>query len=323
MRTPLLLVLAALVALSAASCAQPQATIQPMRLLEPKRPMILTYRCEVQQAMPQKASQKSVDWTELDLPVRVSAVGKTDKLRAAMRVQAIRQGHDLAEGRKSQPATAPDTAMRITTRYATPMEDDLRDAEFIAVLDRNEKVLSVDAAGAAWMRRKRELAETMRRGASKDEAEIEFRALTPGVFSALEDALAYLPPADATVGMSYAVSRERVLPYNPLGFAEITRGRMSCREESVCRVSVIWPKASCWIAFVDIKGRRVPRGGKQADAKQAGGKIEHFELTGELEVNLTTRSVQRLRIQTVPVSENESEASARKVFVDLVTLRPK
>ena len=73
----------ALVAFAAAGCVQPLPETTPhVRLLEPKRQMILTYRCEVRAAMPQKPGQTSVDWAELELPMAVTCpCNRTDEER--------------------------------------------------------------------------------------------------------------------------------------------------------------------------------------------------------------------------------------------------
>ncbi len=145
------------------------------------------------------------------------------------------------------------------------------------------------------------------------------RAISAGVFSALADALAYLPPAGAKPAAVWQVERKRVHPYRLLPFHMATGGARWCSEHSTCLLERVDQAGQRRIATVRITGRRVPGPRDPPQDKR----VSHLTVTGEMRVDLTGREIIELKITTLPSWISPSDARMSRItWTDTVKLTP-
>lgn len=326
------------IAMMAVGCAE-SGPVNRVHVLIAGREMLLAYHCEMQMAgvstseehvtfvseehaaatvTKRETPYNSTEWGDMELPLRVAAMPGSDRLRAKMTVQRFRTGNtSFADGQPKREESS-GFGPGPSTGPASEMESQLRDAEFIAIVDPSGQLISSDIVGKYWTKRKGELADGVKKGASRAQAEMALRWETPGVFAALEDVTAYLPPEGAGTGQTWTVKRERVLPYHAYGFFMMTQGCSHSQETSTCTLKSIRTRGKNHIAIISIRGQRIPRGADGSTPQR----VKYFEVTGELEVNLGTGAVEKLRIVSVPAWVRPKEESFRVKFVENVSLNP-
>ena len=261
----------------------------------------------------------SVAWTEMELPLSVVAVPGSDSLRATMKVQRYRSGGSYVEDGQKEHEESVSFEAGEPSQPESDSGEDLRDVEFIAVIDAQGRLVSSDVTGKYLAERKKELAEGVKQGGSQAQADMALRWETPGVFAALEDAMAYSPRGEVKTGQSWTVRRKCVLPYQAYAFYMLTNGCAYSQEKARCTVQSVKARGPHSIATIAIRGRRVPRD----PAPSMPRKVKHFELKGELEANLTTGAIERLRLESTPTWVRPKEEAAFNIkFVEVITLKP-
>jgi hypothetical protein len=188
----------------------------------------------------------------------------------------------------------------------------LLECRFFATLD-GGRVATFEANGPAFSHISAESKDWPR------QKETVYRCASAGVFSALTDALAYIPPKDSDAGTVWRVHRDRVWPYQPYGFYMITSGAGWASEDSTCVVEAVRNTKAGHVATVRIDGRRVPGPPEPSEAVR----VSHLSLKGRLEVNLDTGEVTELCIETKPSFVNSEDASMNITFKDTIRLAPK
>jgi len=336
------LLFTATLAVVGVGCAKP-VPVGRVPVLSPGREMRLAFRCEMQMAgaavmetrivSSNKADMESsstlirreetpytsVEWGEMELPVSVVAMPFSGSLRVTMTVQRFRSGNTSAEKGQKKHEESPGFEAGDTSEPASQLESRLRDAKFIAVIDPQGRLASSDVTGEYWAGRKKELADAVKQGASQAQADMALRWDTPGVFAAMEDAMAYLPPKGVQAGQSWTVRREYVLPYNAYGFYMLTNGcSYYSKEEATCTVQSVKARGPHSIATIAIRGKRLPHDPEPGMPQR----VEHFELKGELEANLNTGAIEKLRIESVPTWVRPKEETLEVKFVEVITLKP-
>jgi len=334
-------------AMSAVGCTEP-GPINRVQVLSPGRAMRLAYRIEMRYSTTtveeerratwlEKALQPnvvtvgtetrwdSIEWGEAELALRVAAIPGSQNLRATMTVQRFRTGNTYGKQGEEKKEESHEFEQGPTTRPGTGtasgedgLDKQVRDAEFIAVVDPNGWLVSADIKGTYWNARKKELAEAVKQGATQAQVDQAIRGETPGIFPALEDATAYLPPQGTRPGQSWHVRREDVLPYHAYGFYMFTNGCGYSLEDSTCSLKSIWARPSGSIAIISIRGKRFPR----IHAPSMPERVKFLELTGELEVNLTTGAVEKLRLESTPAwAKPKGYESMYLKFVEAISLK--
>lgn len=328
-------------------CTEP-GPIDRVQVLSPGRAMRLAYRFEMRYSTTtveeerratwlEKALQPNVvtvgtetrwdssEWGEADLAMGVGAMPGSDNVRATMTVQRFRLGntygkqggekkeesHEFRQTPASRPTNVPASAESV-------VDDHLREAQFIAIIDPNGRAVSADVEGEYWKQVKHQLAEDAKRGNSWADADLGLRVQTMGIFPSLEDATAYIPPQGARPGQSWQVRREHVLPYHHFGFGMATMCGYS-REDSTCTLKSIRTGIRGTIAAVAIRGKRFPT----SPDPNSPMKGKYFDLAGELEVNLTTGAVEKLRLESTPAwAKPKGYESMYLRFVEAISLKP-
>lgn len=322
-------------------CAQ-AAPIGLTRVLRPGRDMLLVYHCEMQMAgvsgmeerlvaWPTEGGERrstvtkrqdtpytSTEWAELELPLRVGTLSDSSRLCVRMTVRRFRGGNSYAEQGKEKREESVDSKWLHSAASACETHSEVRDAEFIAIVDVRGRLVSSDVVGKYWSERKQELAESVKQGGSQEQADMALRWQTAGIFSALEDAMAYLPPEGARRGDSWKVRRKHVLPYHAYGFYMLTNGCSHSEETSTCRVKSLRFRGPDWIAVIAIAGERIPHD----PAPSMPRRVQRLELAGELTVNLSTGAIEKLQLESIPkwVRSNQEPFEVR--LAHRVTLKP-
>ncbi len=323
-------------------CVKP-VPVDRVSVLSPGRKMRLAFRCEmhtsggamVMEERSVRVNQAdmeslgtvtkreefpydSVDWVDMELPLSVIAIPNSDSLRVTMKVRRFRSGNSYTQKGQKKHEESSGFEAGDQSEPAAESEIILRDAEFIAVIDPQGRLASSDVTGKYWVGRKKELAEAVKQGESQARADMVLRGQTFGVFSALEDAMAYLPPGGAQVGKSWTVRREYVLPYHAYGFSMFTNGCSYSKEETTCTVQSLKPRGLHSIATIAIHGKRFPHD----PAPSMPQRVKHFELKGELKVNLNTGAIEKFRIESLPTLDRPKEEPIEVKFVEVITLKP-
>ena len=318
----------------AVGCAEP-IPVERVSPLSPNREMHLAYRYEMhtdgtsvsEELLESLQESKlvrrtetpytSVEWGEAKLKLLVSAIPDSASMRVKMTIQRFDTGNTCTvEGKAKHQGSSGFEAGGPTDTKGDEYER-LRGAEFIAVVDRQGLLTSSNITGEYWTKRKKELAEAIRQGAAQTDAELALRWETPGIFAALEDALAYLPPASVQPGQTWEVRRAHVLPYHRYGFYMCTNGCSRSEENTKCSVKSVRRRGSHSIAAIALWGRRVPHDPEKGMPQR----VKHFELKGELELDLNTHAVQSLRIESTPTWARPGEEPWKVKFVETISLR--
>ena len=326
----------------AVGCAEP-APVGRASVWAPGRASRLAYRCEMHMrgAMvmeeriesvgksPTESSTTvtkreetpytSVEWADMELLLRVIAVPNLVSRRVTMTVRRFRSGSTCAEkgGKTYEESGGWKPGDR--SKPGDELEHYLRDAKFIAVIGPKGRLVGSDITGKYWARRKKELADAVKKGASQAQADMALRWQTPGVFAAMDDAMAYLPPEPAQAGLSWPVRREHVLPYHAYGFYMLTNGCSHSKEEARCTVQSVKCRGLDSIATIAIRGKRFPRKPEPSMPQR----VKYFDLKGELEANLSTGAIEKLRIESVPAWVRPKEENFELKFVEVITLKPR
>ena len=339
------LLLTATLAVAAVGCTEPMP-IDRISILAPGRAMRLTVHSEMQMsgvsgmeessttisssgAGPRTTVTKreetpytSVMWLDMELPLSVTAIPGSDSLRVTMRVHRFREGGSHTEKGEKKREEYGSFEAGDPIKPESESESSLRDTEFVAVIDPQGRLASADVTGKYWADIKKELAERVGRGnVSQAGADIALRVQTGGVFSALEDALAYLPPEGLQTGQSWKMRREHVLPYHAYAFYMFTRGGSHSNEEGTCTVRSVKARGLHSVATIAISGKRFPHYPERGMPRR----VKHFDLKGELEINLTTGVIEKLRLESVPVLTWAYQILGRDYEIKLVyviTLKP-
>ena len=293
------LFLSVVLAVAAVGCTEPMP-VDCITVLSPGRGMRLAFHYERQMSSSLGVEETftSIEWWDMELPLSVTAMPDSDSLRVVMTVHRVRTGGShTGEGEtKHEESAGFEVGDPIQSEPASWSH--FRNAEFVAVIDPQGQLASTDVMGKSWADLKKQLAESARQGvAPQAQVDIALRGATCGVFSALEDAMAYLPPEGLQAGQSWKVRREYVFPYHSFEFAMFTRGGAYSKEEATCTVRSVKARGLHSIATIAIRGKRISHGRGQSMQQI----VKHFELKGELEVNLNTGVIEKLRLESVPV----------------------
>ncbi|MBI5724384.1 MAG: hypothetical protein HZA50_10535 [Planctomycetes bacterium] len=184
-----------------------------------------------------KPTHTSLEWADLAMLLRIAAIPDSDSLRVAMTFERYRAGNTYAKGTPEEHEESSGFEAGGPPNPESDMDSQLRDAEFVAVVDPHGQLISADVVGQYWTRRKKELADAVKNGISQAQADVVLRQGTPGVFASIEDAMAYLPPKGVQAGQSWTVRRKYVLPLPRLWFLHAHQwlfalaGRVNMRRE--------------------------------------------------------------------------------------------
>ena len=311
-----------LLAVAAMGCTEP-VPVDGVTVLAPGDRMRLAFRAEMQMDdvwVMDRTSGASLMWMDVESPMVVIARPGSDSLRVTMRVHRVRGGsrytvrgetkHEESAGFEAGGAAQPESeSWRI-----------LHDAKFVAVVDSQGRFVSTDFVGKYWTDLEKELARDVeKQGVSQAQVDMALRGQTPGVFSALEDAMAYLPPKGLQTGQSWPVRRQRVFPYRAFEFGMMTHGCAYSKEETTCSARSVKVRGLHSIATIAIRGKRFPR----HQGWDMPARVKHFDLKGELEVNLNTGAVEKLRLESTPTWARPQEDGGFKIkLVQVITLKP-
>jgi hypothetical protein len=333
------LFLSVVLAGAAVGCTEPMP-VDSVTVLSPGQDMRLTVRAEMQMfgsfvvkgivtmntdgstTCTEKADPPSTStmWIDMDLPLSVIAIPNSDSLRATMKFHRFRGGGSYAEnGQEKHHEEYDGFEVGDESQSEGGSVKFLRDSEFVGVIDAMGQLVSTEATGKYWTDLKRELTEAAKQqGAPQAQVDMILRGQTLGVFSALEDAMAYLVPEGLKAGQSWKVRREHVFPYRYFEFAMIT-GCLYTKEDTTCSVISVKPRGLHSIATIAIRGKRIPHSPEPSMPQR----VKHFDLMGELEVNLNTGAVEKLRLEsTARWVRPKAEGGMEVKFVQAVTLKP-
>jgi hypothetical protein len=291
-------------------------------VLSPGQAMNLTVHYERQISGPLGVWERftSIGWWDMELPLSVTAMPDSDSLRVAMTVHRVRTGGSHTQGGETKHEESVGFVVGDPIQSERASWSHLRNAEFVAVIDPQGQLASTDVTGKHWADLKKEFAESARQdGAPQVQVDIALRGTTFGVFSALEDAMSYLPPEGLQAGQSWKVRREYVFPYVYFEFGMFTRGGLYSKEEATCTVRSVRARGPHSVATIAIRGKRIPHG-RGRSMQQT---VKHFDLKGELEVNLHTGAIEKLRLESVPALAGPGAYANFKVkLVQVITLKP-
>jgi hypothetical protein len=334
--------------MSAVGCTEP-GPVNRVQLLSPGRAMRIACHFEMRRdgasvekerhaVWPETATQPHIvikrietpwhefEWGDVDVSIRVASMPGADNMQATMTVPRLRigiarevQGEKKTEHRLEfiqGPTTAPAAAQEGVLDI---MQNMLRDAEFIAVVDPNGRIVSADASGEYWKGMKKTFAEAIEKGAAQMPFDWAIQLYTPGVFSSLANAMAYLPPRGVEPGQSWQVLRDRVAPYCPSWvFCMLMVGGGSLREESTCTLKAVQIGIRGKIALVEVRGKRF----LQLPRESALDNVKSIELTGKLELNLSSGAVEKLRLESTPTWTQPPDEPETIKFVEAISLKP-
>ena len=333
------LFLIATLAVAGVGCTKPMP-VDCITVLSPGRKMRLTVRAETQavgsfgmrgimsmdkdgrttvteQADPPSTS---VSWSEMDLPLSVTAMPNSDSLRVTMTVHRYRQGSShTTEGETKHHEYA-----RFEAGDGSKPESEsgraLRGAELVAVIGTQGRLVSAGVTGKYMFELKKAPAGGVKQvAASGEQADMGLVLSTCGVFAAMEDVMAYLPPKGVRPGQSWKVRREYVMSYQPYDFAMLTHSGSYAKEEATCRVRSVKARGLHSIATIAISGKRPMDYPESSKTRR----VKHFDLKGELEVNLNTGAIEKLRLEGTPRwVRPEAEGGMEVKVVQVITLKP-
>jgi hypothetical protein len=187
----------------------------------------------------------------------------------------------------------------------------LLQSRFAAVIEAR-RLVRVEASGPDFDSVNREQGDAEGRA-------VALRVHSAGVFPALADALAYLPPEGVTGGTVWQVRRDSVYPYHAYAFYMLTNGAYVMSEHSVCRVEGVRDTQEGRIATVRISGRRTPG----APEPSMSRRVSHLTLKGRLTVNLDTHGISELTLESTPSFTSLTDACMLKVtFHESIRLQP-
>ncbi len=308
-----------------------------VQLYRAGRKLLLTYRAEMRNdgvlgegisMLGGKEVKREVwrgstrEWAEAELPVGVKASDEPARLVLFMTFRRRRVGNSYKdeEGRKreetldsNQPPSDNEQALR---EHKNQVEE-MKSLSFLVQVDSVGKVVEFDASGGQFESVKKELATG--EAIPAEEKQLALGWLSAGVYSALDDAAAYLPPPNAKKGQKWHVRRKYVLPYHAYDFYMITEAHGYSTEESQCQVKSLRQTHAGRVMTIEIKGRRVP----PKPAEGIPKRVKHLELSGQLHINLDTGEILRLRLKSItrPVSEDDKIIAGVK-FIESVKLAP-
>jgi len=266
------------------------------------------------------------EWGDVDVSIRVASMPGVDNMQATMTVPRLRigiarekQGEKKVENSfefKQGPTTAPAASQKDELDV---MRNMLGDAEFIAVVDPNGRIVSADARNEYWKGVKKGFAEAAEKGATQIPLDWSIQLATLGVFSSLADAMAYLPPRGVKPGQSWEVRREHVAPYCPSWvFCMLMVGGGILREESTCTLKAVQIGIRGKIAVVEVRGKRF----LQLPRESTLDRVKFIELTGKLELNLSAGAVEKLRLESTPTWAQPLDEPETLKFVEVLSLKP-
>lgn len=317
------LLLIALLAVAAVGCTEPMP-VDSATVLSPGREMRLAFRSEMRMDGVSSIGGtpcSSLVWADMELPLSVIAMPDSDSLRVKMTLHRFRAGGSYAEKGEKKHEESDGFEVGDGSQPKGESEKFLRGAKFVAVVDTRGQLVSAEATGKYWTDLKKEFAENVKQqGVSQAHVDMILRGQTLGVFSALEDAMAYLLPEGLKTGQSWKVRREHVFPYRYFEFA-MTTGCLYTKEDTTCSVISVKSRGLHSIATIAIRGKRIP----QSPQPSMPQRVKHFDLKGELEVNLNTGAIEELRLESVPVLTRAYQILAGDYeikLVQVITLKP-
>ena len=215
------LLLSVVLALAATGCTEPMP-IDRISVLAPGRDMRLAFRSEMQMDGVGTPGSSLV-WMDLELPMTVIATPELGSLRVTMTIRRLRAGSSCTVGGETKLEESDGFEVGDESQPKGESVKLLRDAKFFGVVDPKERLVSAEATGKYWTELKKGLAESIKKqNASQAQVDMTLRAYTLGVFSALEDAMAYFPPEGQRTGQLWKVRRERVFAYRSFEFGMVT-----------------------------------------------------------------------------------------------------
>jgi len=321
--------------LSPLGCAP--AAESNVQLYRTGRKLLLTYRVEMRndgvlgesstmlgdKEVERKVSRgSSSEWGEMELPVDVKASDEPGRLALLMTFRRQRLGNWYKEekGRKHEEAfdsNRPPSGNEQALREHKNRTEEIKSLSFFVQVDSVGKVVEFDGSGGQFDSVKKEL--TTSKAVPTVKKRLALGYISAGVYSALEDASAYLPPADAKKDQKWHVRRKYVLPYHAYGFYMLTNGCGYSTEESQCQVKSLRKTPAGRVMTIEIKGWRVPQSPEEGMPKR----VKHLELSGQLRINLDTGEILRLQLKSItrPVSADD-EIIAGVKFIESVELGP-
>lgn len=277
-------------------------------------------RMAAREAERQETSVRSIEWGQMELALEVEQADVAGRVAISLRYRRQRGGASFRSATGHSGAESIDTAKPPTGDEGARKEWEDRVAamkavSFSAVAKEPGQVVAFDARGKPYDSLKRELAGE---NASTEQRDLSLRFHSMGVFSALADAAAYLPPRGVRPGQAWLVRRERVFPYHAYAFSMVTHGCVFSRERSRCLAeSVKQTLFAGRVATIRITGLRVPQ-------HPEGGmprRVSHMTVTGTLRFNLDRAEVIDLRLESTPYFLKAEDRRAFAVkFVDSVQL---
>ena len=335
------LFLIATLAVAAVGCTKPMP-VDGITVLSPGRKMRLTVRAETQAVgssgmtlmmssdkdgrttVTERAHPPSTSatWSEIDLPLSVTAMPNSDSLRVTMTVHRYRQGSSHIKQGETKHYEYARFEAGDGSKPKSESERALRDAEIVAVIGTQGRLVSAGVTGKYMFELKKALAGGVKKqDASVEQADAGLVLSTIGVFAAMEDAMAYLPPKGKGVrpGQSWKVRREYVLSYQPYDFAMLTHSGSYSKEEATCRVRSVKARGLHSVATIAISGKRPIAYPESSKTRR----VKHFDLKGELEVNLNTGAIEKLRLESTPTwVRPKAEGGMEAKVVEVITLKP-
>lgn len=337
---------AAVIPLLAGLCGCIQMAGPVRELYRPGRRMLMVVKAEIHEyglsvtestvggEMPKRVETRGQGYqkTELELPMETTPASWPACVAVRLTIRRFREesshsNEDGAKGGKSfdsaKPPSGDDKSLAEYKRGLAMVKS----LWFSARVDAGGRVLDLDAGGAYVEEAIREglvAGPTVWKVLRAGKRVGELAPLGSGMFdigglgAALEDAAAYLPPADTKVGQKWSVRRDKVMPYQTYPFYMITNGCGFSTERSVCRLESVIPTLEGRVATVKITGRRVPKFPEPSMPKR----VSDMALSGRLRYNPDTGEVVGLRIELAPrflSAEDKRMISLR--FVNSVTLR--
>jgi hypothetical protein len=320
--------------LSPLGCAP--AAESNVQLYRTGRKMLLTYRLDMRNDGVLGGSSTSLggkevkevwrgsssEWGEMELPVIVKASDEPDQMTLFMTFRRQRMGNWYKEEKGSKheetfDSNRPPSGNEQALREHKNRTEEIKSLSFLVQVDNVGKVVEFDASGEQFESVKKELAASKTVPAEKKR--LALGHMSGGVYSALDDAAAYLPPADARKNQKWHVRRKYVLPYHAYGFYMLTNGCGYSTEKSQCQVKSLRKTPAGRVMTIEIKGRRVPQNPEGGMPKR----VKHLELSGQLRINLDTGEVLKLQLKSIirPVSADD-EIIAGVKFIESVELAP-
>ena len=264
----------------------------------------------------------SCEWGEMELPVSVKASDEPGRMALSMAFRRQRMGNWYKEekGRKHEEtfdSNLPPSEKGRALREHKDRTEEMKSLSFLVQVDSVGKMVEFDASGGQFESVKKELAK--RKAAPPEKKRLALGHASGGVYSALDDAAAYLPPADARKDQKWDVRRKYVLPYHAYGFYMLTNGCRYSTEESQCQVKSLQKTHAGRVMTIEIKGRRVPQNPEEGMSKR----VKHLELSGQLRINLDTGEILRLQLKSiVRAASPDEEVIAGVKFIESVQLSP-